>query len=233
MKRFVLFLLSFTLFTGLSFAQNYQQGIQGILNINTMQGFDPSPLSVSAIYDIHSRRFDAEGGLRIGLGDFQLTSQASYRFLRKNKLTLGTGIIYNLNIFYNYSSSHNFLPGFYLTWKPASFYSLNFDIDLFLKIRRIYALKENLPNLLNTTVAFRLKNDFYLPKGINLYFEVSSIEKFRYMILCAPSIIFGGVFSINNSFDIIAEGAIHYIDLFTLSANYEDTEFHVGVKYKW
>ena len=141
--------------------------------------------------------------------------------------------IYNLNLFYKYSISSNFLPGFYLTWRPCPFYSLNLDIDLFLKIRSVFALQEVLPNLLNTTMAFRFRNDFYLPKNINLYLEIASIEKFRYMILCAPSFVLGGNFSINQSFDVVAEVAVHYIDFFTLSANYEDTEFRAGVRFKW
>ena len=233
MKRVVLLFAFLTVFSLSAAANDYEQGVSGFINFNTMQGFDPSPVSFSGLYDIHSRRFDAEGGLRIGSGDLQVTLQGSYRFLRKDKITLGTGLLYNLNWFYEYSLSNNFLPGFYLTWKPASFYSLNFDIDLFLKLRTVFALKNYSPGLLNTTVAFRFRNDFFLPHNINLYLELSSIERFRYMILCAPSIIVGGTISTKYSFDIIAEFAVHYIDLFTLSANYEDTEFHLGVKYKW
>lgn len=233
MKRFVLAFAVSILFAFSALAQDYEQGVLGIISFNTMQGFDPSPVSFSGSYDIHSKRFDADGGIKAGLGDFQLTLQGSYRFLRKDKITLGTGLLYNLNWFYDYSLSNNFLPGFYITWKPASFYSLNFDIDLFLKIRTIFALQKYNPGLLNTTVAFRFRNDFYLPYNINLYLELSSIEKFRYMILCAPSIIFGFNYSTKYNFDIVTEVAIHYIDLFTLSANYEDTEFHLGVKYKW
>ena len=233
MKRFVLFMTVLFFSFGIAAAQGYEQGVLGLINFNTQQGFDPSTVSVTALYDIHSRRFDAEAGLNIGTGAFDFTTQASYRFLRKDKVTLGTGIIYNLNWFYNYSLSSNFLPGFYVTWKPVSFYSLNFNIDYFLKIRTLFALSNTYQNLLNSTVAFRFRNDFYLPYNINLYFELSSIEKFRYMILCAPSIIFGGTWATNYNFDIIAELAVHYIDFFTLSANYEDTEFRLGVKYKW
>ena len=233
MRRFVLLFTVVFFNLGIAAAQGYEQNALCFINFTTKQGFDPSPVSVSALYDIHSRRFDAEGGLKFGLGDFDFTTQASYRFLRKDKITLGTGIIYNLNWFYDYSLTHNFLPGFYVTWRPASFYSLSFDLDLFLKVRRVFALHDDLPNLLNTTVAFEFRNDFYIPNGINLFIEVSSIEKFRYMIFCAPSIIFGAGFSTKYNFDIIAEGVIHYISLFTLSAYYEDTEFRLGVKYKW
>lgn len=233
MKRYVFVLICFFILASAASARNFNQSAEVLIDFNTRQGFDPSPFSISGIYDIHSRRFDAEAGLKAGTGDFQLTLQGSYRFLRKNKLTLGTGVIYNLNLFYEYSLSSNFLPGFYLTWKPCSFYSLNFDLDLFLKIRTVFALHEELPNLLNTTMAFRFRNDFYLPHNINLYFELSSIEKFRYMILCAPSIIFGGQYSTEYGIAIVAEAAIHYIDFFTLSANYEDTEFRLGVQYRW
>ena len=233
MKRFVLFITVLFFSFGIAAAQGYEQGVLGLINFNTQQGFDPSTVSVTALYDIHSRRFDAEAGLNIGTGAFDFTSQTSYRFLRKDKVTLGTGIIYNLNWFYDYSLTHNFLPGFYVTWRPASFQSLSFDLDLVLKVRRVFALHDDLPNLLNTTVAFEFRNDFYIPNGINLFIEVSSIEKFRYMIFCAPSIIVGASFSTKYNFDIIAEGVIHYISLFTLSAYYEDTEFRLGVKYKW
>ena len=97
MKRGWFILVFFLIFSEPFWAQKYEQSVLGFIGLNTRQGFEPSPVYFSGLYDIHSKRFDAEGGLKIGSGSLDFTTQGSYRFLRKDKITLGTGIIYNLN----------------------------------------------------------------------------------------------------------------------------------------
>ena len=146
---------------------------------------------------------------------------------------MGTGVIYNFNWLHNVSISNNFLPGFYLKWKPTPFYALDMNIDFFLKLRNVFALNDDLASLVNTTLAFSFHNDFYLPNNINLYFEFASIEPFRHMILCAPSFIFGASYPVMDNLEIGIEASIHYIDFFTISAHYEDIEFSLEAVYRW
>ena len=209
------------------------QGAQLDLIFNTMQGYEPGLFAVSGIYDVKGKRFSALTGLKVEGGDTQLTFSGSYTFFRRNKVSLGTGVIYNLNWLHNISLSNNFLPGVYLEWKPKPFYALEMNIDFFLKLRNVFVLNDDLSSLVNATMAFYFHNDFFLPHDINLYFEFSSIEPFRYMILCAPSFIFGAKKDIGDNLELGLEVLIRYIDFFTLSAHYDDMEFHVGVGYKW
>ena len=120
-----------------------------------------------------------------------------------------------------------------MEWKPKPFYALEMNIDFFLKLRNVFVLNDDLSSLVNATMAFYFHNDFFLPQDINLYFEFASIEPFRYMILCAPSFIFGAKKDIGDNLEVGLEVLIRYIDFFTLSAHYDDMEFHVGVGYKW
>lgn len=210
-----------------------RQNVEVFTKFNTMQDYEPSFFSATAVYNLLGPKFSASGGIFLQKGDTQLTVSAKYKFYHTDKLSLGTGVTYNLNVLHKYSISNNFLPGFYLDWQPKPFYSLEFDIDFLVKFRSLFVFSQYARPLVNTTMGGRLKNTFYLPKDISLYIEFASIEDFRYMIFCAPSFIFGSEFTVNEKFDIGVEAAVHYIDFFTLSAHYEDTDFRLGVRYKW
>ena len=234
-KIFLYIMISALLCTSL-FAQE-QESIKSsadcAIGFNSMQGYEPSPFCIFGNYNVLGKRFEAGAGLKLEKGDTQFTLNGSYRFFKTPQVSLGTGIIYNFDWLHDVSISNNFLPGFYLWWNPCSFYSLQMNIDFFLKLRGVFALHDDLSYLINATMAFCFHNDFYLPHNINLYFEFASIERFRYMILCAPSFIFGGRYAIKDNLDISLEAAIRYIDFFTLSAHYEDTAINLGVRYKW
>ena len=211
----------------------FHQNAEFALGFNTMQGYEPSPVSASFYYNIFGNRFSAAAGTKLEKGDTQLTISGSYKFFKHTKVSLGTGIVYNLDWLHDFSLSNNFLPSLFIIYTPNDFYSLKFDADFFFKFRNVFALSDDLSSLINATMAFSLRNEFSLPKDISLYFEFASIERFRYMILCAPSFIFGGRYSAFEHFDLTLEAAIRYIDFFTLSAHYDDTEIRIGASYKW
>ena len=243
-RRILLLTFAFVFFTANIWAQTsenndsapqkqIQQNVEVFARFNTMQGYEPSFFSATGVYNILGPKFSASGGLFLQKGDTQLTISAKYKFHHTQKLSLGTGVTYNMNVLHNYSISNNFLPGFYLEWQPTSFYKLDFTLDFLVKFRSLFVFSKYARPLVNTTMGGNLKNTFYLPKDITLYIEFASIEDFRYMIFCAPSFIFGSEFAINDRFDVGVEAAVHYIDFFTLSAHYEDTDFRLGVRYKW
>lgn len=211
----------------------FKQNAEFSIKINTLQDYEPSWFSASGMYNIMAPRFSAGGGVFLEKGDSQLTLFASYNFLKRKKISLGTGVIYNLNWLHDYSLSNNFLPCFNLEWQPKPFYKLNFSIDLLFKFRHLFIFGFNHHSLVNTTLAIDIKNTFYLPKNFLIYLEFASIEKFRYMIFCAPSYILGMEYKINDSFDLAFDVTVHYIDFFTLSAHYADTDIRLGGRYKW
>lgn len=230
----ITFFVTFSLLSSLIWAQPApEQNAEFFTRFNTMQDFEPSFFAASGIYNIWGRRFSASGGLLLQKGDSQLTLQASYKFFKHEKLSLATGAIYNLNWLHNYSLSNNFLPYFMLEWKPLSLYTLEVSFDYMLKLRRLFVLSRNHHPLINSTIAFSIKNTFNINEDIKLYFEAASFEKFRYMMFCAPSFIFGGHYLLNQNLTLEFETAIHYIDFFTLSAHYADSDIRLGVKYKW
>ena len=167
----------------------FKQSGQLDLMFNTMQGYEPGLFAVSGLYDVEGKKFSALTGIKLQRGDSQFSFSGAYTFFKRNKLSLGTGVIYNLNWLHDISLTNNFLPGIYLEWKPTPFYALEMNVDFFLKLRNVFILKDDLSSLINATMAFYFHNDFFLPNNINLYFEFASIEPFRYMILCAPSFI--------------------------------------------
>lgn len=211
----------------------FQQSIEVCAKFNTMQDYEPSLFSGSTIYNIWGKRFSALGGIQVQKGDMQLTLSAFYSFFKSEKVSLQTGVIYNLNWLMEYSLTNNFLPCLYFEWKPAPFYTLEVNFDLLFKFRHLFIFGFNQHQLINTTLAVSIKSIFNLPKNFRLYLEFASFETFRYDIFCAPSYIAGVEYSINDSFDVALDVTIHYIDFFTLSAHYADTDIKLGVRYKW
>lgn len=244
MKRIIQLLFVLLFFEGVCSAQaieednsvlpvKFQQNIELFARFNTLQDYEPSLFSASAVYNLFGERFSTSGGIFLQKGDTQFTASAKYKFFKQEKFSLGTGVVYNFNWLHDYSITNNFLPGFYLEWQPKPFYRLDVDIDFLFKFRSLFVFSRFSRPLVNTTVGCAIKNTFYLPKDISLYLEFASIEEFRYMIFCAPSFIVGSQFKITEKLDAGVEVVVHYIDFFTLSAHYEDTDFRLGVKYKW
>lgn len=243
-RRIILLTIAFVFFTETVAAQTLQenistdskkiaQNVEASVRFNTLQGYEPSFFSATGVYNITGQKFSASGGLFLQKGDTQVTLNALYKFFDNDVVWLGTGVVYNLNVLHDISISNNFLPTFYLNWQPKPFYSLDFSLAFMCKFRSLFVFSQFARPLVNTTAGISLKNTFYLPKDIKLYIEFASIEKFRYMIFCAPSFIFGSEFSINEKIDAGVEIAVHYIDFFTLSSHYEDTDVRMGVRYKW
>ncbi len=244
MKRSICLLAVLYLFTLPSFAQaipeensqipiKFEQSAQAFARFNTLQDFEPSLFSVSAVYDIWGRRFYASGGFLLEKGDTQFTVEAGYKFFKHEKLSLATGIIYNFNWLHDISLTNNFLPCLSLEWKPVPAYTLELSVDYFFKLRRLFVMGAKAHPLINTTMAVVIKNKFNLQEDLMTYIEFSSIEEFRYMVFCAPSFILGAEYTLNDNLDLLFEAAIRYIDFFTLSAHYADSDLRLGVRYRW
>ena len=211
----------------------YEQSAQIIAGFNTLQDYQPSCFSFTGSYNIWGKRFRAYGGLFLESGDYQITLKASYNFFKRENISLATGVIYNLDWLQGISLANNFLPCLSFEWKPFSFYTLKTDLAFMFKLRRVFVFGSNAPSLINATMAAVIKNTFNLPYDIKVYLEFASIENFRYMVFCAPSFILGAEYKLNDKIELGLEAAVRYIDFFTLSAHYSDSDIRLGVKYQW
>ncbi|MBO4533676.1 MAG: hypothetical protein J5726_08290 [Treponema sp.] len=211
----------------------YQQNAQVFARFNTLQDFEPSVFAFSGVYNIWGRRFAASAGLFLQNGDTQLTLDGSYKFFKHDIISIATGVVYNLNWLHDISLTNNFLPYFNLEYKPVSFYTLDLNVDFLFKLRRLFVLSGSGHPLINASIAVSIKNTFTLPENFKIYIECASIEQFRYMIFCAPSFIFGAEYELDEKFDLCFELAVRYIDFFTLSAHYADSDIRLGARYKW
>ena len=244
MKRTALLLALVFLFISPTIAQpipeensslpiKFQQNAQVLARFNTLQDFEPSLFSISGVYNIWGRRFTASGGLFLQKGDTQLTLDGSYKFFKHDIISIATGVVYNLNWLHDISLTNNFLPYFHVEYKPVSFYTLELNVDFLFKLRRLFVFSHSEHPLINTTIAVSIKNTFYLPDDIKMYIEFASMEKFRYMFFCAPSFILGAEYELDEKIDLCFEIAVRYIDFFTLSAHYADSDIRMGARYKW
>ena len=216
---------------------DFTQAVTGIFVANTGQGFEPYHLALEAAYTLDTETLSATGAVKAAKGDLQFTAKCIWLPLGINtewmSLKLGAGLIYNFDAYLPYSISNNLLPGAYLHFAPGKHWCLTADISYFFKGRTLFAIADKNPLLVNSTIAFRLRNDFFINEAFGAYLEVSSYELFRYMILCAPSLTLGGTFNTGNSLSFALEATARFTDFFTVSAYYDSTEVRFLVRYEF
>ena len=87
-----------------------------------------------------------------------------------------------------------------------------------------------MPFLISNTAAAEATFTFTLPFNTDIFFGVSTYEKYRYPIFGATSFYLGTSFTFEKHVYFSLEAVAHYIDFFTLSANFEDAEFKLTTR---
>ncbi|MCR4953896.1 MAG: hypothetical protein K6A43_07460 [Treponema sp.] len=243
MKRgvsfFILFFLTSVLFAKIpeinlkELFKDPAQSTEAMLSLNTMEGFSSAHWIFSSVYNFQTSDFFACAGIEGKYGKFQLTMDALYWFFNHPSLKLGANFNYNFALFAKYSTCNNFLPGVVLEWVPEKWLTIDFNAAYFLKLRNIFAMSDTHPVFYNNSVAFILRSTFSLPKNFTLSMQFASIEPFHYMLFCAPSFTLGIMYSTKQNYDIFVNATVRYIDFFTNSSHYEESQYTLGVRYKW
>lgn len=130
-------------------------------------------------------------------------------------LRMGTDFYYNLQIINNISVQNNFFYGLVTEVKSGKWFTIRNHVFAGNRLSKIFGNSAVLHNW-----DFQLEFSFIFNTPINLspYFSISTYEPFRYPLFCSPNYTVGLQYVFKNNFRLGLEGAVRYIDAFTLSS---------------
>lgn len=195
-------------------------------------GFEPYRSQFQQCYDFDSRQMSAFCGVQLAKSCFDFTCNSEFWLLQWSRLRMGPGLRYHLNVFDTIAVSNDFFAGLYLDWRPALWFGFSANTQYFFRGRTIQAIKNAVPFLVNHSIAFGMQFTAYLPYQFSLYLQFNSYEQFRYNVLCAPSLIVGVRYQSPFHVILSAEFAARYIDIFTLSGRFDNSELRFTMGYR-
>lgn len=195
--------------------------------INSGSGFEPYTFMAQPYAQIDTKYFQLYTGVQMSGEIFHATTGGVFWPLRLRKMRLGAGMVYHFNYFDDVSLCHDLLFNLHYEVRPTYWLGFKMNAGYFYKARRIFAVSDYVGYIKNNSVDFSIETDFFLPYSITLYTRISSYEMFRYMVFCAPSFSFGITKSLGKRLDLTFETTSRYIDFFTVSARYDDTELRL------
>ncbi len=194
------------------------------LGMNSGDGFEPYTFMAQPYAQIDTTYFQLYSGVQMSGDIFHATTGGAFWPLRLRMMRLGAGFVYHFDYFDDVSLCHDLLFNLHYEVRPSYWLELKVSFGYFHKARKIFAVSDYIGYITNNSVDFSIESDFYLPYEIKLYTRMSSYEMFRYMVFCAPSFTFGVTKSLGKRLDLTFETTSRYIDFFTVSARYDDTE---------
>ncbi len=199
---------------------------------NTHTSFEPYVFSLQTGYVFEKENLSTTTALHFARESIQITEEGVFWPFRFSRLRMGFGGVVNIHFDSVYDTEINFLPGFYIQFKPFSIFMLSAHTNYFSKGRFIYSVSDAQPILINRSVALGIRASFYPNKSFMLYISLDSTEIFRYMIFMVPTFALGATYNANSNWMFLAEINVRYVDFFTLSAQYEGGELRFSVGYK-
>lgn len=184
-------------------------------------------------YLFDSPMFSAGSGIQVGTDRFDFYAAGVFWFLRTNHNKLGAGLHYHVGNLQDISVTNDLLAGLYYKLQPWYWFSVFLNVSYFFKARTIHAIAGAVPVLPHNSLAASIRLDFYPVKYVSFFLEMSTYEEFRYLVFCAPSFITGVSVNIPNYVSLFFSAKARYVDFFTLSAGFSNSEFVFGARYSF
>ncbi|MBR1913091.1 MAG: hypothetical protein IJ828_12175 [Treponema sp.] len=194
------------------------------MGMNSGSGFEPYTFMAQPYAQIDTTYFQLYSGVQMSGDIFHATTGGVFWPFHFRKMRFGAGLVYHFSLFDDISLCHDVLLNVHYEARPAYWLGLKANAGFFHKARKIFAVSDAIGYITNNSIDFSFESDFYLPYDIMLYVRASSYEMFRYMVFCAPSFSFGVTKALGKKLDITFETTSRYIDFFTVSARYDDSE---------
>lgn len=193
----------------------------------------PKNIYFQGSYLFDSPMFSAGGGMQAGSDRFDFYAAGVFWFLRTKHNKLGAGLHYHVGTLQDISTTNDLLAGLYYKFQPWYWFSVFLNFSYFFKARTVYAVADVIPVLPHNSLAASIRLDFYPVKYVSFFLEMSTYEEFRYLVFCAPSFIAGVSANFSEHISLWVSAKARYVDFFTLSAGYENTEFVFGARYSF
>lgn len=199
-----------------SYALTFQSGISLESGTDAMpQHLGPDLLTV---YD--QKELYISTGIRLFQESLDMTHEAIYWPTLFEKHNIGTGTIFHYYDYYNIFTELDILTGLYYKFDNQKRFTFTAAWLYFLKNSFIEIGTDKRLNIANNNMAAKLGFEFRPVNKFKVNFDFSSYSQYRYMLFFAPDFNLKFSFNLSENFTTGLEFDVQYVDLFTLSANF-------------
>ena len=169
------------------------------------------------------------GGMRFFQESFDLTQEWIYWPTFFENHQLGTGAIFHYYDMYRLFREFDFLPGLYYRYDNHRWFKFTGSLLYFRKDAYIDFSGENAIHIGNNNLAAKFSFEIRPVNKFQISLDFSSYSLYRYMLFFAPDLNLKFSLNLSKNFTTGLEFDVQYVDLFTLSANFNCISFRTFV----
>lgn len=181
--------------------------------------------------ELNMSQFDVSWGCKIFGQSADLTARFVYWPTFWGCFNAGAGTTFHSQFYTHEYCELDLLNGIYLKYDAHKVFSAQLDFLHHFKSACIYEIRESVPWLNNHSIALHAGCGVNLKDRVRLTFDFASYSYYRYFLFFAPDFKLGSSFRIDDHWTLGAETETQFIDLFTLSANFNSFSARVWCKY--
>ncbi|MGP1458573.1 MAG: hypothetical protein ACTTKL_04620 [Treponema sp.] len=215
------------------FTPRMQWTLTGGINVKHAPdlAFDSAASDTSVTLDM--KELSAAAGFRLQNDIFDFTAQAAYAPTIARRFNIGVQTIFHVNAYSNIFTEVDFLTGVYFKFDTLKRFSIAAHFSYLYKEARIFAIADAVPRIYNHNIAHALELTFRPRPALSLYAGLSSHTFYRYALYFSPTLKLGGEYRLFDWFSLGSEWSAQYIDIFTLSANFNGFENRFFIKLRF
>ncbi len=168
-------------------------------------------------------------GMRFFQESFDFTQEAVYWPTLFNKHQLGPGSIFHFYMMFGIFKEIDFLPGLFYRYDNQKRFKFTGSVLYFRKDAFIDIGKESVLHIGNNNLGAKLAFEFTPVNKFKINVDFSSYSFYRYMLFFAPDLNLKFSLNLSKNFTTGLEFDVQYVDLFTLSANFNCISFRTFV----
>lgn len=172
-------------------------------------------------------------GIESLYNQLNFTSDIYYAPTFWNCLNAGAHLINHFTWNYTDYFEYDFLPGIYLSYKPAAWFYMTGSAFFQLKSSYIFDIYPSAGTIISTCPAFSVIFGFLPQEDLEIKISISSYDYFRYYLFFAPEYKLEAVYKATKHLSIFLSGDVQFVDFFTLSANFSSLTACIGISWEF
>lgn len=208
--------------------------IENGINLENGSDFEPITESLDLLSELNMKELNVTTGIKLNSESLDFTTSAIYYPTFFSCLNLGIGSIFHTNYTKKNFFEMDNLIGLFIKYNLKEKIIISSNIMYMYKVSMILINDNNdFIKLKNNNLAIGFSIEYVPISRLSFLFSVSSYSYYRYMLFFAPDFRLTTSYLISNMFEIGTEAEIQYIDMFTLSANFNSATIRCFVRVKF
>lgn len=208
-----------------------QWSITAALSIEDGTDYNLDMVGFDLTTDVDMAQFDVSWGCKFFGQSADLTARLIYWPTFWGCFNAGVGTTFHSQFYTQEYCELDLLTGIYLKYDAHKIFSAQVDFSHHFKAARIYEIQDSLPWLKNDSIALHAGIAVNLKDRVHITFDFASYSYYRYFLFFAPDFKLGSSLKIDDHWFFGTEAELQYIDLFTLSANFNSFAARAWFKY--